>query len=233
MFKRRTIWSLEIFNRYFHFCIKNLIEHLKVLEAYILYCIRKRRSLWLTELCGSFVLLKEEKVKTKYGIYVVPIICQINMVGRSGNYLFCCNISHRKLRKNLKKCLFLGIFTSKSMFEVDLQKIGRESRTTYIFYLGLKGQKTKGVFTVTCLKKNGSVVRNFFFLIFFFSTQTTEMHMLAAIRLHLHKFCVFKGKRKLKLLITCENFVLFAQFLFCSVNTFLENVEKKFTVRFF
>ena len=45
----------------------------------------------------------------------------------------------------------------------------------------------------------------------------------------------FKGKRKLKLLlISCENFVLFAQFLFCLAqflfcfaNILLENVEKK------
>ena len=52
--------------------------------------------------------------------------------------------------------------------------------------------------------------------------------ILAVIILHEHKFCVYKGKRKLKLLITCENFVLFAhqQFLFCCVNSFLENVEK-------
>ena len=35
------------------------------------------------------------------------------------------------------------------------------------------------------------------------------MHILAVIMLHQHKFCVYKGKRKLKLLITCENFVLF------------------------
>ena len=41
-----------------------------------------------------------------------------------------------------------------------------------------------------------------------------------------------KEKRKLKLPITCENFVLFAlyQFLFCFVNIVLENVEEKFTV---
>ena len=58
---------------------------------------------------------------------------------------------------------------------------------------------------------------------YFFSTQTTE----TAVMLHQHKFCVNKGKRKLKLSITCEN-VLFAlyQFLFCFVNIFLENVEK-------
>ena len=72
-------------------------------------------------------------------------------------------------------------------------------------------------------------------VIFFFSTQTTEMHILAVIMLHQHKLCVYKGKRKLKLLISCENFVLFAllQFLFCFVNIFLENVEKKFTVGHF
>ena len=44
---------------------------------------------------------------------------------------------------------------------------------------------------------------------FFLATQTIEMHILAVIiMLHQHKFCVYKGKRKLKLLITCENFVL-------------------------
>ena len=54
------------------------------------------------------------------------------------------------------------------------------------------------------------------------------MHILAVIiMLHQHKFCV-----KLKLLITWENFVVFAlyRFLFCFVNIFLQNVEKKFTV---
>ena len=57
------------------------------------------------------------------------------------------------------------------------------------------------------------------------------MHILAVVMLHQHTFCVYKDKRKLKLLITCENFVLFVlyQFLFCFVNIFLENVEKKFT----
>ena len=58
------------------------------------------------------------------------------------------------------------------------------------------------------------------------------MHILAVIVLHQHNFCVYKGKRKLKLLIICENLVRFAlqQFLFCFVNMFLENVVKKFTV---
>ena len=36
------------------------------------------------------------------------------------------------------------------------------------------------------------------------------MHILAVIMLRQHTFCVYKGKRKLQLLITCENFVLFA-----------------------
>ena len=55
------------------------------------------------------------------------------------------------------------------------------------------------------------------------------MHKLAVIRLHQPKFCVYMGKRKLKLSITCEKFVLFAlyQFLFCFVNIYVENVEKK------
>ena len=54
--------------------------------------------------------------------------------------------------------------------------------------------------------KNGSVGRDFFF----FSTQTTEMFILAVIMLYQHKFCAYKGNRKLKLLITCENVVPFA-----------------------
>ena len=49
-----------------------------------------------------------------------------------------------------------------------------------------------------------------------FSTQTTEMHILAVIMLHQHKFCVYNGKRKLKLLITCENFVLL-----CTLTVFI------------
>ena len=75
-------------------------------------------------------------------------------------------------------------------------------------------------------KKRGRLVGIFFF--FFFSTQTTEMHILAVIMFHQHKVCVYKGKRKLKLLITCANFVLFVlyQFLFCFVTISLEIVEK-------
>ena len=58
------------------------------------------------------------------------------------------------------------------------------------------------------------------FFVVFFSTQTTEMHILVVIMLHQHKFCVYNGKRKLKLPIMCENSVLLAlyQFLFCFVN---------------
>ena len=83
-----------------------------------------------------------------------------------------------------------------------------------IIYVEAKAKKKKVVFTVTCLEKNGSVGRDFFFFFFFFffATQTAEMHLLAVIMLHQHKFCVYKGKRKLKLLITCENFVLFLCF---------------------
>ena len=83
--------------------------------------------------------------------------------------------------------------------------------------------------TVTCLETNGSVGRDFL------STQTTEMHILTVIMLHQHKFCVYKGKRKLKLPVTCENFVLFAlyEFLFCFVNIFLENMERKVYSRVF
>ena len=46
------------------------------------------------------------------------------------------------------------------------------------------------------------VGRSVFYFIFF-STQTTEMHILAVIMLHQHKFCVYNGKRKVNLLITC------------------------------
>ena len=83
--------------------------------------------------------------------------------------------------------------------------------------------KKKGVFTVTCLEKNGSVGRYFFFLLlllsfilfyfihlfyfilfiyfffyfffffFFLQPRTTEMHILAVIMLYQHKFCVYKG----------------------------------------
>ena len=56
------------------------------------------------------------------------------------------------------------------------------------------------------------------------------MQILAVIMFHQHKFFVHKGKRMLKLRITCENFVLFALYQFYLVNNFLENVEKKFTV---
>ena len=62
-----------------------------------------------------------------------------------------------------------------------------------------------------------------------FSTQTTEMNILAVIILHEHQFCVYKGKRKLTLPLTCENVVSFSlyQFLFCFVNiSFLKNLEK-------
>ena len=58
------------------------------------------------------------------------------------------------------------------------------------------------VFTVTCLEKNGSVGRDFLFFLFFCTTPTTEMHILAVIMLLQHKFCAYTGKRKLKLLIT-------------------------------
>ena len=52
---------------------------------------------------------------------------------------------------------------------------------------------------------------------FLFSTQTSEMHILAVIyTLRQHKFCVNKGKKKTKLPITCENFVFLC--LFCFVN---------------
>ena len=52
--------------------------------------------------------------------------------------------------------------------------------------------KKEVVFTVTCLEKNVSVGRDFFF----FSTQTTEMHILAIIMRRQHTFSVYKEKRK-------------------------------------
>ena len=65
------------------------------------------------------------------------------------------------------------------------------------------------VFTVTCLGKNGLVGRDIFLsLLLLFS----EIHILAVIMVHQHKVCVYKGKRRLKLLITCENLVYFLRF---------------------
>ena len=63
---------------------------------------------------------------------------------------------------------------------------------------------------------------------FCFSTRTTGMHIFV-IMLHQHKFCVYKGKCLLKLLITCENFVFlcFNSFYFALQIFFLENAEKK------
>ena len=40
----------------------------------------------------------------------------------------------------------------------------------------------------------------------------SEMHILSLIMLHQHKVYVYKGKRKLKLLIACENLVYFLRF---------------------
>ena len=55
-------------------------------------------------------------------------------------------------------------------------------------------------------EKNGLVGRDFLLLLF------SEMHILAVIMLHLHKVCVYKGKRKLKLLVACENLIYFLRF---------------------
>ena len=55
------------------------------------------------------------------------------------------------------------------------------------------------------------------------------MHILAVIMLHQHKFCVYKGKRMLKLLITCENCTFCAltvSILFCKY-CFRKCVKKK------
>ena len=63
-------------------------------------------------------------------------------------------------------------------------------------------------------KKNGSVGRDL--------GGGGLMHILAVIMLHQHELCVYNGKRKLKLPITCANFVLFAlnQFLLSFVNIY-------------
>ena len=54
--------------------------------------------------------------------------------------------------------------------------------------------------------KNVLVDRDFLLLLF------SEMHILSLIMLHQHKVCVYKGNRKLKLLIACENMVYFLRF---------------------
>ena len=53
------------------------------------------------------------------------------------------------------------------------------------------------------------------------------MHISAVLVLQQRRFCVYKGKRELKLPITFENFVHFAlyQFLLCFVNIVIENME--------
>ena len=67
---------------------------------------------------------------------------------------------------------------------------------------------------------------------FCFQLKTTKVHIWTAIMFRQHRFCIYKGNRKLKLLIVCENFdiffVLFVpdyQFVFCCYY-FFENVEK-------
>ena len=66
------------------------------------------------------------------------------------------------------------------------------------------------VFTVTYL------VKKWVGRLGFFSTQTTDMHILAIIMLHQHKFCVYKGKRKLKfqLLVNTLYYTFCALFVF-------------------
>ena len=54
--------------------------------------------------------------------------------------------------------------------------------------------------------KNVLVGRDFLLSLF------SEMHILSVIMLHQHKVCVYTGKRKLKLLIACENMVYFCAF---------------------
>ena len=44
---------------------------------------------------------------------------------------------------------------------------------------------------------------------FFFNPNNWNAHIGAVIMLHQHEVCVYKGKRKLKLLIACENFCTF------------------------
>ena len=93
------------------------------------------------------------------------------------------------------------------------------------------------MFTVTCLEKNGLVGQSFLFLVFFFiffflHPKQLKFTYWLSLRFTSINLVFIKEKKKLKLLITCENFALFAllQFLFCFINIFLENVEKKVTV---
>ena len=72
-----------------------------------------------------------------------------------------------------------------------------------------KKKKKKVVFTVTYLGKNGLVGRDFFLSVLLLFS---EMHILAVIMVHQHKICVYKGIRKLKLLIICENLLYFLRF---------------------
>ena len=93
--------------------------------------------------------------------------------------------------------------------------------------------RKKVVFTVTCLDINGSVGQNSFVCVcvffFFFQSKQLKRTYCGCHYASPAKSGVYKGKRKLKLLITCENFVRFAleQFFIMLWNIILENVEKK------
>ena len=74
-----------------------------------------------------------------------------------------------------------------------------------------KKKKKSCVYCNMSGKKNGSGF--FFFFFFFFFLQPKQLkciYWLLFLLVYQLKFCVYKGKRKLKLLITCENFVLCA-----------------------
>ena len=75
------------------------------------------------------------------------------------------------------------------------------------FFIQIRQKKKKSCVYCNMSGKNGPVSRDYYY---YSQPKTTEMHILAVIMLHQHKFCAYKGKRKLKLLITCGNFVLFA-----------------------
>ena len=89
------------------------------------------------------------------------------------------------------------------------------------------------MFSVTCLEKKwvgrSGIFLSVFTFFFLFTTQTTEMHTLAAPMFHQHKCCVYKGKKKkkkkLKLLITCT-FCALTDFI-CFVNIFFRKCGKK------
>ena len=51
---------------------------------------------------------------------------------------------------------------------------------------------------------------------YLYAPQTTDMHILAIIMLHQHKFCVYKGKRKLKFRLLVNTL-----YTFCALFVFI------------